>query len=95
MLTSNFLIMFISLLQPLFLVIIIFISCFSGGSSTILEYFTNTKKLKNTKYFECATYSQKTIYLRYDIQVLSLATMFIIYDVDLLFFISEVFLIQS
>ena len=48
------------------------------------------KKFKGARYFECAVYPRLVGKLTYDIQILSFVLLFIIYDVDLLMFYSEV-----
>lgn len=49
------------------------------------------KRFKGVRFFECAAYPRLLGRLRYDLQALSLAVVFLIYDVDLLFFFSEVY----
>ena len=48
------------------------------------------KRQKSVRFFECAVYSRLIGHLRYDLQVLAFCAVFIIYDVDLVFFLAEV-----
>ena len=44
---------------------------------------------KSVKFFECATYSRLLNSVQYDVFVLSFCVLFILYDVDLIFFFTE------
>jgi|LauGreDrversion4_2_1035121.scaffolds.fasta_scaffold88720_3 NADH:ubiquinone oxidoreductase subunit 3 (subunit A) len=48
------------------------------------------QRLRSTRFFECAAYSRLGGWLRYSTQALGLVALFLLYDVDLLFFFSEV-----
>lgn len=48
------------------------------------------KKAKGARYFECAVYPRLVGRLKYDLQVLSFVLIFVLYDVDLVFFYSEI-----
>jgi NADH:ubiquinone oxidoreductase subunit 3 (subunit A) len=41
------------------------------------------------RFFECAAYARLLGQLRYDLQVLALCAVFLLYDVDLVFFLAE------
>ena len=45
---------------------------------------------KGTRFFECAAYPRLTGWLRYGTQGLALCAVFLLYDLDLVFFFSEV-----
>ena len=47
------------------------------------------KRQKSVRFFECAVYARLIGHLRYDIQILAFCALFIIYDVDLVFFLAE------
>jgi NADH:ubiquinone oxidoreductase subunit 3 (subunit A) len=44
------------------------------------------RRLKSVRFFECAAYSRLNGKLQYDVHALSLCALFILYDIDLLFF---------
>ena len=48
------------------------------------------RRLKSTRFFECAAYARLVGWLRYGTQGLALCAVFLIYDVDLVFFFAEV-----
>ena len=50
---------------------------------------TGRIKKKSVRFFECAVYARLIGHLRYDIQILAFCALFIIYDVDLVFFLAE------
>lgn len=45
---------------------------------------------RSTRFFECAAYARLLSSFRYGTQALGLAVLFLLYDVDLIFFMSEV-----
>jgi NADH:ubiquinone oxidoreductase subunit 3 (subunit A) len=47
------------------------------------------RRPKSIKFFECATYSRAGGRISYDLSTISLALVFILYDLDLIFFFSE------
>lgn len=48
------------------------------------------RRFKNVRFFECGAYARLIGSLRYDVQALSFVVVFVLYDVDLFFFFSEV-----
>jgi NADH:ubiquinone oxidoreductase subunit 3 (subunit A) len=47
------------------------------------------KRLRAVRFFECAAYARLAGRLRYGLQVLSLCAVFVLYDLDLVFFFAE------
>ena len=47
------------------------------------------QRLRSTRFFECAAYSRLVGWLRYGTQGLALCAVFLIYDLDLIFFFAE------
>jgi NADH:ubiquinone oxidoreductase subunit 3 (subunit A) len=48
------------------------------------------QRQKSTRFFECAAYSRLSGWVRYGTQSLALCAVFLLYDVDLVFFFTEV-----
>lgn len=92
MLTADFFLNLIVIAQPLLLGLILFLLS-RQGIFTGYFFFKNLglrHHTKSVRFFECAAYSRLVGHLRYNIQALSLLAVFIIYDVDLFFFIAEI-----
>jgi hypothetical protein len=92
MLTADFFLNIIVLTQPLLLGLALFLLS-RQGIFTANFFFKNLglrSHSKSLRFFECAAYSRLVGHLRYNIQALSLLAVFIIYDVDLFFFIAEI-----
>jgi NADH:ubiquinone oxidoreductase subunit 3 (subunit A) len=91
MLNLEFMIAVLMLAQPPFFGFIFFAISRTGITSRYLfSYFKTTRKrFKSVKFFECAVYSRLINSIQYDIFVLSLCILFILYDVDLIFFFPE------
>lgn len=63
---------------------------------TWFENISNVKKKrKSIKFFECSVYSRLINYYKYDIHCLIFCILFILYDVDLVFFFSEVIFLDN
>ena len=77
--------------QPPFFGFIFFAVTRSGVASRFFFSFLKTtrKRFKSVKFFECAVYSRLINSVQYDIYVLSFCILFVLYDVDLIFFIGE------
>jgi len=92
MLTADLFLNLLTLTQPLLLGLLLFVLS-RQGVFTNYFFFKNLglrNHSKSLRFFECAAYSRLVGHLRYNIQALSLLAVFIIYDVDLFFFIAEV-----
>ncbi len=79
------------LAQPPFFGFIFFSVTRSGVASRFFFSYLKTtrKRFKSVKFFECAVYSRLLNSIQYDIYVLSFCVLFILYDVDLIFFVAE------
>lgn len=97
MFTPDLCINFLVLVQPLLLGLLLFLISRQGTFTT--SFFFKNLGLrhhgKSLRFFECAAYSRLVGHLRYNIQALSLLAVFIIYDVDLFFFIAEILTFDS
>lgn len=78
--------------QPPFLGFVLFMIARQGliNKALFSQFRASRKRLKNVRFFECSAYSRLVGGLRYDVQALSFAVVFILYDVDLFFFFTEV-----
>jgi NADH:ubiquinone oxidoreductase subunit 3 (subunit A) len=78
--------------QPPFFGFLFFIVARAGVTSRFFFSYLKTtrKRFKSVKFFECAVYSRLVNSIQYDINVLSFCILFILYDVDLIFFFTEV-----
>lgn len=92
MLNSDLGLMLFCFLQPPFVGMLLFSLTRQGllNRTYLASLRSIRKKAKGARYFECAVYPRLLGQLRYDLQVLSFVLIFILYDVDLLFFFSEV-----
>jgi len=79
-------------MQPPILGFILFMVARQGLINKALFSYQRAarKRFKNVRFFECGVYSRLLGALRYDLQALSFTVMFVLYDVDLFFFFSEV-----
>jgi NADH:ubiquinone oxidoreductase subunit 3 (subunit A) len=95
--TQDFALMFLLTAQPLFLFCLLFLLTHRSlnQSSLFSRLFAIRQRTRSVRFFECAAHSRLVSQLRYSIQVLSLLVLFIIYDVDLLFFLSEALMADS
>ena len=88
----DFLLLLISFLQPTVIAYVIFF--FTKNSLFYFSWFEQLsfikKKKKSIKFFECSVYSRLINYYQYDIHCFMFCVLFILYDVDLIFFFSEV-----
>jgi NADH:ubiquinone oxidoreductase subunit 3 (subunit A) len=79
-------------IQPVWLGLLLFISWRTVLLDTL--WFAGAtalrQRLRSTRFFECAAYSRLNGWLRYSTQALGLGVLFILYDVDLIFFFAEV-----
>lgn len=93
----DFVIMLICYIQPPVLSYIIFV--FTKNSVFSYSWFEQLsfikKKKKSIKFFECSAYSRLINYYQYDIHCFIFCILFILYDVDLIFFFSESVFIES
>lgn len=81
--------------QPLFIGIIFFL--YSGfGLSALVPYLGGSRDNKiGLRFYECTASSRGTPYINYDLFVVAFCVLFLIYDVDLIFFLSEVTYVSS
>ena len=90
-------IMIVSYIQPPILAYIIFL--FTKNSLFNFSWFEQMsfirKKRKSIKFFECSVYSRLINYYQYDIHCFIFCILFILYDVDLIFFFSEAAFLDS
>ena len=86
----------IASLQPILLAFIIAATARMGVS--LKFFFVNfdgaRTRIRAVKFFECASHSRLVASARYDISSLLFCALFIIYDVDLLYFVFEVTVID-
>lgn len=79
------------ILQPSIIGLLLFM--FTKYALANKFYFSSLKnarkRFKGSRFFECATHPRLLGKLKYDLQVFSFIIVFIVYDVDLLFFLSE------
>ena len=91
MLSFEFIITFCVFIQPPVLGILLFVLGRTAISSKFIFSFFKVykKKLKGVKFFECAVYPRLLNTFQYDIFILSFCLIFILYDLDLIFFFTE------
>lgn len=91
MLNSEFILATLLLVQPPVFGFIFFSVTRSGvAAKFFFSFFRVTRsRQKSIKFFECAVYSRLVGAIQYDIYVLSFCVLFILYDVDLIFFVAE------
>lgn len=79
-------------MQPPFFGFIFFSVTRSGVASRFFFSYLKTtrRRFKSVKFFECAVYSRLINHIQYDVFVLSFCVLFVLYDVDLIFFFTEV-----
>jgi NADH:ubiquinone oxidoreductase subunit 3 (subunit A) len=83
--------------QPPIFGFIFFALSRSGVAAKFFFSFLRATRVryKSVKFFECAVYSRLVNSIQYDIFVLSFCILFILYDVDLIFFFTEVVCYES
>jgi NADH:ubiquinone oxidoreductase subunit 3 (subunit A) len=97
MFTSDLVLNLIVLAQPLILGLALFLLAHQGvllGSFFSKHSGVRTHP-KTLRFFECAAYSRLIGHLRYNLQALSLLAVFVIYDVDLFFFLAEIIAFET
>jgi hypothetical protein len=92
MLTLDFLVFFVMVAQPMCLGSLLFaiarqrlLSGLGWGARNLGPRL----RLRGTRFFECAAYPRLQGVVRYQTQALALCGVFLIYDLDLLFFFPE------
>jgi NADH:ubiquinone oxidoreductase subunit 3 (subunit A) len=97
MLDFDFLISVIVLIQPPVVSFIIFnlTKNFIFINNWFEQLFLSRKKKKSIKFFECSVYSRLINHFQYDIHCIIFCILFILYDVDLLFFFSEALFLDN
>lgn len=90
-LLSDLYISIVMLFLPFFLFIVMFILF---KKSILLfpwlgSFYNEKKKRINLKFFECSSFSKSISYFQYDLHCFIFCFLFILYDVDMVFFISE------
>lgn len=97
MMDFDFSLMLIFYVQPPVLAYVIFL--LTRNFIFNFSWFENLsfikKKRKSIKFFECSVYSRLINYYQYDIHCLIFCVLFILYDVDLIFFFSEVIFLDN
>jgi hypothetical protein len=91
MLSFEFFVTFVVFIQPPLVGLLLFMLGRTALSSKFIFSFFKTykKKLKGIKFFECAAYPRLVNTFQYDIFILSFCIVFILYDLDLIFFFTE------
>lgn len=89
---AELLVFVLAAFQGFFFFIFIFLSAVTRllGVFFFQRSWASRKRVKTTRLFECAVYSRLNSQLRYSVQALGLLAAFVIYDVDLIFFLPEV-----
>jgi len=79
-------------MQPMLLALLLFLLTHQGvfTGNLFFKVLGVRQRSKSVRFFECAAYSRLVGHLRYNLQALSLLAVFVIYDVDLFFFVAEV-----
>lgn len=92
MFTPDFVITIVVFMQPMLLALLLFLLTHQGvfTGNLFFKVLGVRQHSKSVRFFECAAYSRLVGHLRYNLQALSLLAVFVIYDVDLFFFIAEV-----
>ncbi len=92
MFTTDFVLTVLVFIQPMLLALLLFLLTHRGifTANFFFKALGLRQHSKSIRFFECAAYSRLVGHLRYNLQALSLLAVFIIYDVDLFFFIAEV-----
>lgn len=95
--TFEFFFIFLSNFQFLYLIYLLFLSIkrVSFLDNFFNLFFISNKNNTNTRLYECATVSRKNNLFTYSVNFLSLIISYLVYDVDLLFFFSEVTIVSS
>ncbi len=77
--------------QPIFFCFLFFLF-FKRGllyRTLFLQVYSARRRYKTLRFFECAAYARQLSNLQLDLPVLALAVLYVIYDVDVLFFFIE------
>jgi hypothetical protein len=59
------------------------------SSAWLSRYLGVRQRTRSTRFFECAAYARLTGWLRYGTQSLGFCALFLLYDLDLIFFFAE------
>lgn len=84
-------------LQPIFLAAALYNLCWVRFSTYIVATYRNVStrlRLRGVRFFECASYPRRQEGLRYQSQVTPLMAVFLIYDLDLIFFFADVLVFE-
>ncbi len=92
MFTSDLCLLVLVYAQPPILGILLIFALWARLTDTawLSQQLGIRRRLRSTRFFECAAYSRLIGWLRYGTQGLALCAVFLIYDVDLIFFFAEV-----
>ena len=84
-------------LQPPIFGFLFFALVRNGITNAHLFAFLKTTRRRTTgvKFFECATHSRLINAAQYDIFIVALCVLFVLYDIDLVFFFTEAVAIDS
>lgn len=83
--------------QPIIIGLLAFMGLGRQVSSSDLAQSLSSmhQKLGNYRFYECATYSRLGSLVRYQISFFSVLIAYVVYDVDLVFFVSEAIMLSS
>jgi NADH:ubiquinone oxidoreductase subunit 3 (subunit A) len=91
MLSLEFVTACLAIMQPpIFGFLLFSLGRLGVGSKFFFSHLKSTRRrFKSVKFFECAVYSRLINQAQYDVVTLALCVLFILYDVDLIFFFTE------
>ena len=91
MLSSDLLVQLIVYLQPPLLGLLLTFALRPSlvDAAWFSRYAGARQRFRSTRFFECASYARLTGWLRYGTQSLALCAVFLLYDIDLVFFFAE------
>ena len=89
-------IIFLASTQPLVVGVLAYLGCGRLLSRTLLHWgMAPAQRLTPNRTYECATYTRLSALLTLNTSAITLVFAFLIYDVDLILFVSEVALVSS
>lgn len=97
MFTLDLFVILFSIIQPSIfgLFLFLFIRSAIPGKLFFSSLKNAKKRYKGTRFFECATFPRLLGKVKYELHTLTFIVAFVVYDVDLLFFISGSILVDS
>lgn len=93
----EFVLGYVACFQPLVIGLAAFIGLgrFAPAGATSAHISTTRNSLSAYRFFECATYSRLGSRLNYNVQTFSICMAFLLYDLDLFFFLPEASHLES